>query len=107
VIDPKRKRGEFKEKRNVDSGVWMGSDESVAESLLPSEDGSAWGEDLRKSVLDPKKSGNSAPLFVGTENVPAQMKGIVKGHEESEEQRFAREVVNDCLDRGQESIDLG
>jgi hypothetical protein len=35
------------------------------------------------------------------------MKGIVKGHEESEEQRFAREVVNDCLDRGQESIDLG
>jgi hypothetical protein len=35
------------------------------------------------------------------------MKGVVKGPEESEEQRFAREVVNDCLDKGLESIDLG
>ncbi|KAJ5294130.1 hypothetical protein PENANT_c009G04571 [Penicillium antarcticum] len=107
VIDPKRKRGDFKEKRNVDSGVWMGSDESVAESLLPSEDGSAWGEDLRKSVLDPRKSENLTSLLIGSENPPAQMKGVVKGPEESEEQRFAREVVNDCLDKGQESIDLG
>ncbi|KAJ5748839.1 uncharacterized protein N7511_010535, partial [Penicillium nucicola] len=107
VIDPKRKRGQFKEKRHVDSGVWMGSDESAAESLLPSEDGSAWEEDLRKAVLDPRKPGNSTPFLIGTQNAPAQMKGVIMGSEESKEQRFAREVVNDCLDKGQDSIDLG
>jgi hypothetical protein len=29
------------------------------------------------------------------------------GNEESEEHRFARKVVNDCLEKGEESIDLG
>jgi hypothetical protein len=58
-------------------------------------------------VLDPRKSGNSTPLLIGTGNASAQIKGVVQGPEESEEQRFAREVVNDCLDKGQESIDLG
>jgi hypothetical protein len=109
VLDPKRKRGDFKDKRNVDSGVWMGSDESGAESLLPSEDGSAWGEDLRKSVLDPRKAASSTALVMDTdtESAPTQMRGLFREIEESEEHQYARKVVNDCLDKGHESIDLG
>ncbi|KAJ6138535.1 Leucine-rich repeat typical subtype [Penicillium samsonianum] len=107
VLDPKRKRADFKDKRNVDSGVWMGSDESGAESLLPSEDGSAWGEDLRKSVLDPRKPGSSTPFVIETENMPAQTRVAFRSPEESDAHRFAREVVGDCLDKGLESIDLG
>ncbi|KAJ5188745.1 Leucine-rich repeat typical subtype [Penicillium cf. griseofulvum] len=107
VIDPKRKRADFKEKRNVDSGVWMGSDESGAESLLASEDGSAWGEDLRKSVLDPRKSGSSTPFVIEMENTPAQTRVAFRSPEESDAHRYAREVVGDCLDKGHESIDLG
>ncbi|CAI7579947.1 unnamed protein product [Penicillium glandicola] len=107
VLDPKRKRADFKDKRNVDSGVWMGSDESGAESLLPSEDGSAWGEDLRKSVLDPKKSGSSAPFAFEAENMATQTRVVFRSPEESDAHRFAREVVSDCLDKGHESIDLG
>ncbi|CAG8887870.1 unnamed protein product [Penicillium egyptiacum] len=106
VLDPKRKRADFKDKRNVDSGVWMGSDESGAESLLPSEDGSAWGEDLRKSVLDPRKSGHSTPFLSEVENI-AQTRGAFRSSEESDAHRFAREVVGNCLDKGHESIDLG
>ncbi|KXG48745.1 Short-chain dehydrogenase/reductase SDR [Penicillium griseofulvum] len=105
VIDPKRKRADFKDKRNVDSGVWMGSDESGAESLLASEDGSTWGEDLRKSVLDPRKSGSSTPFI--EENTPAPTRVAFRNPEESDAHRFAREVVSDCLDKGHESIDLG
>ena len=107
MLDPKRKRADFKDKRNIDSGVWMGSDESVAESLLPSEDGSAWGEDLRKSVLDPRKPGSSTPFNNETENMTLQARIAFRSPEESDAHRFAREVVGDCLDKGHECIDLG
>ena len=36
----KRKRADFKEKRNLDSGVWMGSDGSSSDCLLSSESSS-------------------------------------------------------------------
>ncbi|KAJ5989330.1 hypothetical protein N7481_004540 [Penicillium waksmanii] len=111
VQDPKRKRADFKEKRNVDSGVWMGSDESVAESLLTSEDSPAWGEDLLKTVLDPRAPGRAPtdlPFSRGPVPIPAPPRQIVvNGNEESEEHRFVRKVVNDCLEKGEESIDLG
>ncbi|KAJ6092771.1 hypothetical protein N7486_008060 [Penicillium sp. IBT 16267x] len=111
VIDSKRKRGDFKEKRNVDSGVWMGSDESGVDSLFPSEDG-PWGEDLLKTVLDPKASGKSAqgPLLLlpsGKAAPPVLPLPILKGPNESEEHRFARSVVNDCLEKGEDIVDLG
>ncbi|KAH2551058.1 hypothetical protein KXW12_002655, partial [Aspergillus fumigatus] len=57
VVDPKRKRADFKDKRLVDSGVWMGSDESTAESLLPSEDASIWGEDLMRNMQTSTSAG--------------------------------------------------
>lgn len=113
MVDPKRKRAEFKEKRHVDSGVWMGSDESGAESVLPSSDGPAWGEDLLKTVLDPKISGKSvgasrSPLgpgsHMGSSVFPLP---ILKGPTESSEHRFARSVVNDCLEKGEDIVDLG
>jgi hypothetical protein len=104
VVDPKRKRAEFKEKRNFDSGVWMGSDEPGSESLLTSEDGSNWGEDLRKTVLDSRTVGLAAPVDSGSVQNPA---AAFQGMEESEAQRFARVIVGDCLEKGHESIDLG
>ncbi|KAJ5628849.1 hypothetical protein N7490_011077 [Penicillium lividum] len=110
VVDPKRKRADFKEKRHVDSGVWMGSDESGADSLLPSEDG-PWGEDLLKTVLDPKTSkssqGPSLLLPSGKAAPPIFPLPILKGPEESREHRFARSVVNDCLEKGNDIVDLG
>lgn len=88
----------------------MGSDESVAESSLPSEDASVWGEDFLKPVLDPSVKGESpfepsiatAPLVV-----PARPQPVIMGSEEPQEHHLAREVVNDCLEKGQDSIDLG
>lgn len=111
-MDPKRKRTDFKEKRHVDSGVWMGSDESTAESSLPSDDASTWGEDLLKAVLHPQAKGKSpigsilpktaAPVPVQFPSMPFFFK---RG--ETEPQRAARAIVNDCLERGNDSVDLG
>ncbi|CAG8175577.1 unnamed protein product [Penicillium salamii] len=111
VLDPKRKRGEFKEKRNVDSGVWMGSDESSVESMMSSDP--AWGEDLRKSVLDPKNASTpSTPIAprasaTDTEQTPTQVRVLFRGMAESQQHQAARKVVNECLEKGHETIDLG
>ncbi|KAJ5888446.1 hypothetical protein N7495_008487 [Penicillium taxi] len=107
VVDPKRKRADFKDKRHVDSGVWMGSDESGA-SLLPSEDASNWGEDLLKSVLDPNVAGKFPLQGTSASTAsPVPPTPVMKGLHESEEHRYARAVVNECLEKGKESIDLG
>lgn len=101
VKDPKRKRADFKDKRMVDSGVWMGSDESGADSLLPSEDASTWGEDLLK---DTKNSGAS---FFRPQGQPiTQQRAAFRPSEESREHQLARAIVNDCLEKGQDSVDL-
>ncbi|KAI9041162.1 leucine-rich repeat domain-containing protein [Aspergillus affinis] len=101
VKDPKRKRADFKDKRMVDSGVWMGSDESGADSLLPSEDASAWGEDLLK---DTKTSGlGLTPL---AQMMTTQQRAPFLRSEESREHQLARAIVNDCLEKGQDSVDL-
>ncbi|KAH3227027.1 hypothetical protein KXV86_009061, partial [Aspergillus fumigatus] len=65
VVDPKRKRADFKDKRLVDSGVWMGSDESTAESLLPSEDASIWGEDLMRNMQTSTSAGACSERQMG------------------------------------------
>lgn len=109
VIDPKRKRADFKEKRHVDSGVWMGSDESAADSPLHS-DCSTWGEDLLKTVLNPRGNGKSpqeSSQPVASVASPTLPLLIPKGQQESEEHRYARAVVNDCLEKGDDSVDLG
>ncbi|KAF7718449.1 Uncharacterized protein PECH_005932 [Penicillium ucsense] len=113
VIDPKRKRADFKEKRNVDSGVWMGSDDSFAESCLPSEDASNWGEDLLKTVLDPRapsKAPNAPYLARASESTPilGQSRATtIQGPVESEEHKYAKAVIDTCLERGDDNVDLG
>lgn len=96
----------------MDSGVWMGSDESLAESSLPSEDGPAWGEDLLKSVLDPQVKG-MFPLGSSTLKAPTPVQAqsrpmpVFVKDGESEEHRIAKEIINNCLEKGEDSIDLG
>lgn len=130
MLDPKRKRKDFKDKRFVDSGVWMGSDESFAESLLPSEDAPI-SEDFFKNVRNsnprvPKKEqdedaapfGFAAPgreSVLGMDRGPisrpqpqvvAQPRMAFRRVVESQEHQLARAIVNDCLEKGQDSVDL-
>ncbi|BCR85392.1 leucine-rich repeat domain-containing protein [Aspergillus chevalieri] len=131
VLDPKRKRKDFKDKRFVDSGVWMGSDESLVESLLPSEDAPI-SEDFFKNVRNsnpgiPKKEPEEvdaapfAPAAPGPESVLGMDRGPISRPQpqvvaqprvafrrvvESQEHQLARAIVNDCLEKGQDSVDL-
>ncbi|KAL2829390.1 hypothetical protein BJY01DRAFT_227924 [Aspergillus pseudoustus] len=104
----KRKRAEFKDKRLVDSGVWMGSDESV--SVFASE-GDRWGEELlvnsrAEEVRDDDHGhgqGQDGGAMVSTGTRTAFAKKV---EEESREHQVARSIVNDCLESGEDSIDL-
>lgn len=98
-------RVDFKEKRFVDSGVWMGSDESLSGgSLLPSEEGSAWGEDLLKQVRD----ANALPTESTSQlqHPGPQTRVAAKKIEEPREHQLAQALVNDCLEKGRDSVDL-
>lgn len=105
-MDPKRKRIDFKEKRFIDSGVWMGSDESGAESLLLSEDAPGWAEDLIKSARESNAIGNPPGALRQQYQATAQSHNAFKKSEEPEGHRFCRTVVNDCLEKGRDSVDL-
>ncbi|KAL4751565.1 hypothetical protein BDW72DRAFT_202946 [Aspergillus terricola var. indicus] len=121
----KRKRADFKDKRLVDSGVWMGSDDSRA-SMLASEDAPpCWGEELlaqnqnlnqeqeRERDQDQDEGmgmGMGMDMSVamsttrGLGRVSARA-GFAKV-EESREHQMARAVVNDCLESGLDSVDI-
>lgn len=130
VLDPKRKRKDFKDKRFVDSGVWMGSDESFAESLLPSEDAPI-SEEFFKNVRNsnprvPKKEQDEdavpfafaapgpesalgmdrGPISKPQPQVVTQPRVAFRRVFESQEHQLARAIVNDCLEKGQDSVDL-
>ncbi|KAL3468550.1 hypothetical protein BJX64DRAFT_8248 [Aspergillus heterothallicus] len=102
----KRKRAEFKDKRLVDSGVWMGSDESG--SVFASE-----GDWLGEELLDDSRGdevrdddggqGQDGSALVSTE---ARAGFAKKVDEESREHQVARAIVNDCLETGEDSVDL-
>ncbi|PYH40572.1 leucine-rich repeat domain-containing protein [Aspergillus saccharolyticus JOP 1030-1] len=150
---PKRnKRVDFKEKRLVDSGVWMGSDDS---GVLASD--ASWGEELwgqfvgqgddagklesRKEVsgigpgglvqdegddgLDNEEQQRQRQRWgtqscgSGVRGFQSQRGGGVGGsgtlglsglrrgvEEEPREHQIARAIVNDCLERGDDSVDL-
>ncbi|KAL4892970.1 hypothetical protein BDV59DRAFT_202323 [Aspergillus ambiguus] len=111
VKDPKRKRADFKDKRLVDSGVWMGSDESAAESLLPSSDASNWGEDLLVPVHRPNSRSVRGRNVENSPELPRHLEppSVRVGFQKVEEPRehgLARTVVNECLERGEDSVDL-
>lgn len=119
-MDPKRKRKDFKDKRFVDSGVWLGSDESfgASSSFLASEDAPNWGEELFKNV----RNSTSAAAAAEERHVPSavpepnsmmraqqatfQLRAAFKRVEEPREYQLARAIVNDCLEKGQDSVDL-
>ncbi|KAL4949030.1 hypothetical protein BDW69DRAFT_82964 [Aspergillus filifer] len=116
--ETKRKRADFKDKRLVDSGVWMGSDESVSGVSgvhFASEDGvSCWGEELIRDegigLGWQSSTGDVGSSVVGMQ-VPAPgpvRAGFAKkvAAEEPREHQVARAIVNDCLERGLDSIDL-
>ena len=90
IKDAKKKRAGFKEKQFVDSGVWLPSDGSVSigasSTAFPSEDDDGKGEE------------DSATF--------SQVRTVFRLVREPEEHELARAVVADCLDRGQDSIDL-
>ncbi|PYH95571.1 hypothetical protein BO71DRAFT_449315 [Aspergillus ellipticus CBS 707.79] len=103
VKDSKRKRGDFKEKRLVDSGVWMGSDDS----FLPSD--ASWGEELNAKA----NNSSSGPLAFRPpqqqqqqQQQQPQQRGVFRRVEESREHQIVRTVINDCLEKGQDSVDL-
>ncbi|PYI30295.1 hypothetical protein BP00DRAFT_346448 [Aspergillus indologenus CBS 114.80] len=90
---PKRnKRVDFREKRLVDSGVWMGSDDSAAGGFLGSD--ASWGEEVWGHSHG---QGQRATVLGGLR------RGI---EEEPREHQIARAIVNDCLERGDDSVDL-
>ncbi|KAL3493144.1 hypothetical protein BJX62DRAFT_86636 [Aspergillus germanicus] len=105
----KRKRAEFKDKRLVDSGVWMGSDESG--SVFASE-GDRWGEDLLGGWREEDvrqghgENGHENGNGAGIASTGARTGFAKKVDEESREHQVARAIVNDCLERGEDSIDL-
>ncbi|KAA8647242.1 hypothetical protein EYZ11_004742 [Aspergillus tanneri] len=108
VKDPKRKRADFKDKRLVDSGVWMGSDESSAESLLPPEDASTWGEDLLQDTRNTVVRGMDMLLWKSKPQsyTTTQQRVVFRKTEEPKEHQLARTIINDCLEKGQDSVDL-
>lgn len=105
-MDLKRKRADFKEKRFVDSGVWLGSDEGLSVSGLPSED-VLWGEDDDDILRDGNNTrGRDSNARSNDESVVVQTRASFKGNEEPEEHQLAQAFVLECLDNGQDSIDL-
>lgn len=115
-MDPKRKRADFKEKRNVDSGVWMASDDSSVELFSStSEDANSCGEDFLKNATDSKatrwSSSNAITDAISkghqeSRNGPVVQPRAAFRREEPKEHQVARSIVNDCLDKGQDGIDL-
>lgn len=111
----KRKRADFKEKRNMDSGVWMGSDESSSDCLLSSEASSC--EDFMARAWagqnqDAEQKFTAEITETQNDNQDGQIAGPVfaarniRNAEESQVHRDARAMVNECLEKGQESVDL-
>ncbi|PYI07228.1 hypothetical protein BO78DRAFT_341688 [Aspergillus sclerotiicarbonarius CBS 121057] len=111
--DAKRKRADFKDKRLVDSGVWMGSDDS---GFLLSE--GDLGEELLKENANANANGDNrignAPGAQTQTQMQTQPQQPQRGvgvfrrlvEEEPREQQIARTIVNDCLERGEDSVDL-
>ncbi|OJK03185.1 hypothetical protein ASPACDRAFT_58132 [Aspergillus aculeatus ATCC 16872] len=151
----RNKRVDFREKRLVDSGVWMGSDDSLAGGFLGSD--ASWGEEVwaqfvgggegegadgkvfgdgngigRRGEEGERRSDGEVGGEVEVEQQQKQQQhwgeqvsgfassqgqgqrgtllglgGLRRGiEEEPREHQIARAIVNDCLERGDDSVDL-
>ncbi|KAI4172132.1 MAG: hypothetical protein LQ343_003780 [Gyalolechia ehrenbergii] len=99
-----RQRSKREFKRNLDSGVWMGSDTDVEDDLHASvmDDDTQTTESLRdmafQNVTDP---GNfTGPVFPYWEDQPTATKGFWHI------QKAAAEHVTKCIDNGEDVIDF-
>lgn len=99
----------------MDSGVWMGSDESSSDCLLSSEASScedfmarAWAGQNQDTVLKftagatEKENENQNGHIAG----PVFAARNIRNLDESQEHRDARAMVNEYLEKGQENVDL-
>ncbi|KAL6237726.1 hypothetical protein BDW75DRAFT_203561 [Aspergillus navahoensis] len=118
----KRKRADFKDKRLVDSGVWMGSDDSRASCLASEDAPPCWGDellgqnrDLNQEQQQEQDQDEGMGMEMGMSMATSTMRelgriparsGFAKRVEESREHQIARAVVNDCLERGLDSVDI-
>lgn len=115
AIGAKRKRADFREKRHLDSGVWMGSDGSSSECLLSSEASScddflALGQDAKKvSVVEDNMKDDdddAKEAENGRDTGPTFAARNLQKQDEPKEHQTARALVNDCLEKGQDCVDL-
>lgn len=117
AIEAKRKRADFREKRHLDSGVWMGSDGSSSECLLSSEASScddflALGQDAKKvsvvenNMKDDHDDDDAEEAGNGRDTGPTFVARNLQKQDEPKEHKTARDLVNDCLEKGQDCVDL-
>ncbi|RAH42066.1 leucine-rich repeat domain-containing protein [Aspergillus brunneoviolaceus CBS 621.78] len=105
----RNKRVDWREKRLVDSGVWMGSDDSLAGGFLGSD--ASWGEEVwgqfvgegegKGEGVDGKGIGIGIGIGIGRRGEEGE-----RMFDEPREHQIARAIVNDCLERGDDSVDL-
>jgi hypothetical protein len=120
--DVRKKRVDFKEKRHIDSGVWMGSDQSSEFALSISEDMSSSREEFLKATNSPSATEGPAKVLLIGDDATAidprdkdkclrygqlyRPRTILLGVEEPKEHQMARSRVNECLEKGRDIIDL-
>jgi hypothetical protein len=122
AVEAKRKRGDFRNKRHLDSGVWMGSEgSSSSENLISSEDTSCEGylqspsnEDEKRPISSVMSSVAAGPELRSRHHDYCYYQQqphtfFSAGHKtsvESLEHRVARDLIDTFIDEGQDSIDL-
>ncbi|PGH09872.1 hypothetical protein AJ79_05599 [Helicocarpus griseus UAMH5409] len=116
----KKRRTEFRDKRNWDSGVWLGSDDSV--SVVEEGAGLAgYAGGIAAAAAATTTAGGGeggerqvglvagGPLFarrrVDDGNNVNNVRGVVV-EEESPQHKEARRIVTECLENGNEVIDI-
>jgi hypothetical protein len=116
TVDAKRKRIDFREKRNLDSGVWMGSDESSSDLLLSTSEEASPCEELLRSTTHASATAlgiGSSDRADARDNMSNPYHGpqwfrrvAVRRVEEPKEHRMARALVHEHLETGQDGVDL-
>ncbi|EGC42365.1 leucine rich repeat domain-containing protein [Histoplasma capsulatum var. duboisii H88] len=130
AVTEKRRRTEFKNKRNLDSGVWLGSDDSV-ESALSNRSGLEGNDHHERFVFGPsyttdiggvgaatkgrngdREAGEQqaallcGPAFARSRQVGRENSTKPMQVDEPYQHRHARQIIADCLETGHEFIDI-
>jgi hypothetical protein len=117
IYKKKKKRTAFKDKRNVDSGVWLGSEDS-SDVLVGSDDSAlSFGESGDSGPLDEEGLGDEHAAVDG--DISRISLQVPSGHEatadrippiakraESEPHARARAAIIRCLEEANENVDL-